>query len=79
MYQPNEPKAVNQPNEPKAVKAGMAFKTKIWHVDFPNLIRHQKLTLCQNGEMLKLSAKSLWLISDSHFNPGYIGVNQSLF
>ena len=23
-------------------KVGMAFKTKIWHVDFPNLIRHQK-------------------------------------
>ena len=25
------------------LKAGMAFKTKIWHVDFPNLIRHQKI------------------------------------
>ena len=24
-------------------KVGMAFKTKIWHVDFPNLIRHQKI------------------------------------
>ena len=46
MYQPNqpnEPKAVNQPNEPKAVKAGMAFKTKIWHVNFPNRIRHHKI------------------------------------
>ena len=24
-------------------KVGMAFKTKIWHVDFLNLIRHQKI------------------------------------
>ena len=24
-------------------KVGMAFKTKIWHVDYPNFIRHQKI------------------------------------